>query len=212
MTVESTWKARTNPWLLDIPEQESLVEIKADPYQDTQDACDYLTAIEDVDDAAGVHLDIRGELIGVKRPMLQEDPENIFTMRRLGYTGDPDNSTGFSNSTGGDGTGGYITSLEGLNSVTEPGEQIADADYRRLIKAKAKTFFLKMTDANLFTFLLTFGARCAINDDTAHTVIIEPAEFDDLNGWERWYASTKGFKPAGISVDFNTRLTHKDSI
>ena len=67
MTVESTWKARTNPWLLDIPEQESLVEIKDDPYQDTQDACDYLTAIEDVDDAAGVHLDIRGELIGGRR-------------------------------------------------------------------------------------------------------------------------------------------------
>jgi hypothetical protein len=190
----------------------SMIEVLADPLQDQIDVCDFILAGDTLDNSAGEQLDFYGELIGVQRPMLQEDPENIFTLRRLGYTGDPDNSTGFYNETGGDGTGGYLTSLEGINSKTSPGSTIADADYRRLIRGKAKTLRKKMTVENLFTFLLRFGARCKIDDDTAHTVIIDPADLDDLNGWERWYASTKGFKPGGISVDFQTRLRHKEPI
>ena len=209
MSVVSDFKARTNPWLLQMEDVETLIEILSDPIQDTRDALAYLIAIENIDDAEGEQLDHRGGWIGVKRPMLEEDDDNVAIYFELGSTEDPDNSQGYEED---DGSGGYYADIRGLNSITNPGVQISDADYRRLIKAKAKTFFQKATIPNIFTFLLTFGARCLIHDDTARVLLYEAAEFDDLTDWERWYASTKGFKPGGISVDFMSRLTDKEYI
>lgn len=211
MTVESDWKARTFSFFREMPTMLELIECLADPIQDTQNVCAWILAQDTIDNTSGEMLDFMGELIGVKRPMLQEDEDNLCTIFKLGDTSDADNSQGLS-SVNDSSYGGYLASVHGLNSITNPGALITDADYRSLIKAKGKTFKRRMTHRNLYTFILTFGARVKINDDTNFRVVLDASEYDDLNSWERWYAMTKGFKPAGIAVNFTSRMYDKDSI
>lgn len=198
--VESTWQARLFHIFRQSPHILGLVEILSDPLQDTVDVCDYILNHLSIDTAEGEILDFLGELIGVTRPRAQEDPNNIFTMCSLGETDDLDGSTGFYNPD--DETGGYITSYYGIPDQSDASAMMSDVNFRFLIRQKAACYRKRMTLRNLFNYLIAFGARCAIDDDTSMTVKIDPTNFYDFDDWTKWYISNKGFKPAGISVGF----------
>ena len=190
------------------PNIESLLDILSPPFQDLSDALDFLDGSFDIDTAAGDQLNILGERIGVTRPKRQEDPENIFTLMRLGEANDPDNDRGFYDAT--DGTGGYMVAYDGLDSITNPGD-MSDDDYRAIIKQKASSYRQKMRRENLFNYLIEFGAQCQIDDDTTFEVNLDMFDGSDLSQWAKHYVETKGFKPAGIKVNiFTTR--HQASI
>jgi hypothetical protein len=180
--------------------------------QDTLDAIEYLNAMVDLDDYEGVHLDNWGELIGVKRPKAQELPENIFTLCDLGEANDPNNQRGFLDDTEAVLTGGYMVGPEGLESQTDPGADMSDADYRYLIRQKAAALRSRMTERNLFDYLIAFGTRCKIdNDSTVFTSDIDPQNYYDTNAWAKHYIETRGFAPSGLTVQFLDNLrTVKD--
>lgn len=206
INVETVWKARLFEQFKNSPHIVALIEILSDPLQDTVDVCDFILAHNSIDDAEGEQLDFLGELIGVTRPRAQEDPDNIFTMCSLGETGDSDNSQGFYDDTDSVITGGYMTSYEGIPDQSDPTAQMSDADFRYLIRQKAAAFRKKMTRRNLFNYLIAFGGRCKIDDDTGQTVTIDPTAYYQFDDWTKWYIENKGFKPAGISVDIQENL------
>jgi hypothetical protein len=214
--VDQTFLSRLFYWLRDSPNVIALKNIVSDVMQDTVDVSEFILSHNSIDYAEGEQLEILGELIGVPRPFLQEDEDNLFTLSRLGEWDDPDNSQGFEEIEdlgGGDYLylGGFLVTQRGLNSITHPGEKISDVDYRRLIRQKAASYRKKMTRYNLFNYLYTFGSRCTIDDETAMKVVISPVTYYDLNEWEKWYVMTRGFKPAGIQVIFSENLVDGDS-
>lgn len=142
---------------VDSPNVQNLAETLAGPMDDTFEAIQYYLDHTDIDDCEGVLLDFRGWLIGVRRPPLQES--NVFTLCNIDDV-DYDNRHGFYCSS--DGTGGYMTSSEGLVNVSDQTADMGDDEYRTLIKTKAAAFRKKATDANLFLHLLAFSARCEI--------------------------------------------------
>ncbi|MCP4539022.1 MAG: DUF2612 domain-containing protein [Chloroflexi bacterium] len=190
---------------------QAIKDIIADPIQDTDDVANYILDHRDVDSAEGEHLEFIGELLGVKRPKAQELPENIFTLRRIGEVSDPDK--GFEDDSDPTvTTGGYMTTLSGVESVTDPGADMPDADYRFLIKQKGTSYRQAMTDLNLYNYLIAFGARCTIDGSTSMTVIIDPFNSYDMDNWEKNYAVTRGFKPAGVAISFRDMVRHEGSI
>ena len=203
--LETTLKTRLFAQFRNSVNIQALIEILADPLQDTYDVLDFLLDHSSIDDADGVQLDTLGELIGVIRPKLQET--RLFTLCRKGEVQHPD--LGFSDD---ENPGGYLTTSQGLDSITNPGTTIPDADYRKLIRLKAESYRSKMTREVLFAYLITSGARCKIDDDTTFYVEIEPARYADLNQWTKNYITTRGFKPAGILVSFDGHLRDGDSI
>jgi hypothetical protein len=210
--VLSVLQSRITPKFRYSPIIQGLLEIIAAPIQDTIDAVEFILTHLSIDDAEGEQLDLVGGLIGVKRPLKQEDPENLFTLCREGEFDDPDNSTGFCDESDSVVTGGYLTTEEGLASITDPGATMPDADYRRLIRQRAASYRKKMTVENLFTYLLAFGARCAIDDDETYLTQIDPVRYYDLDEWEKWYVVNKGFSPAGLKVRFEEMLRNEESI
>ncbi|MCP4712593.1 MAG: DUF2612 domain-containing protein [Planctomycetes bacterium] len=204
--VEDTLKARLFSRFRNSPNIIGLIEILSDPLQDTVDACDFILANKSIDDSEGEQLDFIGELIGVYRPLQQEDPSNIFTMCSLGEADDLDGSTGFFDDTDTVEIGGYMTSYVGIPDQSDPTAEMEDAPFRILIKQKASSYRKKPTRLNLFNYLIAFGSRCKIDDDTAHTIVFDPVSYYDLNDLYKWYVENKGFKPAGISVDIEENL------
>jgi hypothetical protein len=166
---------------------------------------DFILDNSSIDDAEGEQLDFLGELIGVTRPKLQET--QLFTMVRKGEIQHPD--YGFKDD---ENPGGYLTTLLGLDSLAYPGNTISDADYRKLIRQKAESYRSKMTREILYLYLIASGARCKLDDETTLAVEIDMVRYADLNNWTREYIETRGFKPAGISVDFLDTSRHEDSI
>lgn len=218
-TVEETFKKRLFKLFKDSPNINALLEIHSIPIQDARDVYEFLIGETDedegvfsIDDGEGEQLEFVGELIGVKRPLAQEDPQNIFSLYRLGESGDPDNKTGFYDDTDSVDTGGYMTSTKGIPSITDPGSLMDDVEFRKMIRQKAASFRKKMTRENLFNYLIAFGARCLIDDETTHVCKIDPISYDDMNNFFKWYTVTKGFKPGGIRVEFEGRLRDKEPI
>lgn len=204
-------QARLLKWAKDSVNINALLTILADPIQDTRDVLEFLLGELADDDgvfviatAEGEQLDLMGELIGVKRPLKQELPENRFFLHALGSTADPDKSTWFYDS--GDETGGYLTSIAGISSFTEPGAQMENREYRKMILQRAQSFRSKATLTNLFNYMLAFGGRVTIDDDTTHRIVYDPDEYDDMDDFFRNYAVTKGFKPGGPNITFERQL------
>jgi hypothetical protein len=211
--VAATIKSRLFHIFKQMPTVIELVDILADPLQDSFDMCDYILDNTAIDDAEGHQLKLRGELIGVRKPLAQEDSDNIFTMCRLGETGDLDGSTGFYDDSDPDvPIGGYMVSEHGLTSRTDPDAEVTDAYFRILIRQKGMTFRQKMTHENLYNYLIYFGARCLLNEDVVLEVEMEPLDYHSLNEWEKGYIVKKGFKPAGVLVTFSGNLTHGAAI
>jgi hypothetical protein len=194
------------------PHTLKLLTVLADPIQDTRDALDFMLGSDSIDTAEGEQLEFLGSLIGVSRPPAQELDENIFTLCRLGETDDLDGSTGFFDDTDSVELGGYLTTLKGLPSITQPGTEMPDEEYRRLIRQKAAMLKSKMTVENLFNYLIAFGSKCKIDDDTRYICEIDPFTYYDLNEWFKYYVETKGFKPAAFTPRFADNLRHGDSI
>ncbi len=190
---------------------QAIKDMIADVIQDTDDVANYILNHRDVDSAEGVHLEIIGEILGVQRPKAQELPENIFTLRRVGETSDPDMGLE-DDSDPTVTTGGYMTTLSGVESQTDPDADMSVADYRSLIKQKGAAYRQAMTDLNLYNYLIAFGARCTIDGTTSMTVIIDPFNYYDLNNWQKNYAVTRGMKPAGVAISFRDMMRHESSI
>ena len=204
--VEDTWKNRLFHIFRNSPHIVALIEILSDPLQDSVDVCNFILAHRSIDDAEGEQLEFIGDLIGVTRPLAQEDPNNIFTLCSISETDDLDGSTGFFDDTDTVETGGYLTSYYGIPDQSDPTAQMSDADFRYFIRQKAASLRRKMTMANLFNYLIAFGGRCKIDDDTDMTVVVEPVSYYDFDDWTKWYIENKGFKPAGISVDLEENI------
>lgn len=142
----------------DSPNVQYFIEVLAGPMDDTWTAIQYYLDNTDIDDCTGELLDFRGWTIGVRRPPLQET--NVFTLTDADTMIDYDNKHGFYNSN--DGTGGYMTSEDGLANVADPSLTMADDDYRILIKTKAASFRKRATPENLYSYFLAYEARCDI--------------------------------------------------
>jgi len=210
-------QARLLKWAKDDPDIDALLTILADPIQDTRSALEFLLGTLADDDGAfiiatgsGEQLDFMGELIGVKRPLKQELPENRFFLHALGSTADPDKSTWFYDST--DETGGYLTFINGISSFTEPGAEMEDSEYRKMILQRAQSFRSKATLTNLFNYMIAFGGRVTIDDDTTHAIVYDLDEYDDMDNLFQWYAVNKGMKPGGINVSFERQLRDESPI
>lgn len=212
MTVVLTdLQARLLKWAKNSTNINALLTILADPIQDTRNVLEYLLGELADDDcvfviatAEGEQLDFMGELIGVRRPLKQELPENRFFWHDVGSTADPDKSTWWYDSA--DDTGGYWTGFDGISSFTELGAEMSNEEYRKMILQRAQSFRSLPTLTNLFNYMLAFGARVTIDDDTLFHIIYDPDEFDDMDDFFKNYAVTKGFKPAGIKVEFERQL------
>lgn len=181
----------------------ALIEQISVPMQDTFDVVEWIINNSAIDTAEGEQLDFIGELIGSPRPPLQET--NLFTLVAQGEFEDRDNCFGFRDDTDSDvTTGGYLPGVNGLVDQSDQDAQYSDEDYRVLILRKAASFRSKMTRLNLFNYVLGYGARVAIDDDTDHVVIMDPSDQDALTQFERWHILNRGFKPAGTRVEFET--------
>jgi hypothetical protein len=186
-----------------------MLEIFSDPQQDTLDVCEYILCNLNLDTDEDIFLDIIGTWLGVERPPCQED--RIFTLCRLGEVQDPWKS--FADTSDPDVTvGGYMGSLKGMQCQDDPEKKMSNDDYRKLISQKAISYRKKMTVENFFNYLLEFGYRCRIDDDTKFEAVADPSEYNDLGHWERWYIENKGFKPAGIKVRVEENLRNEDEI
>ena len=194
------------------PHTVKLLTVLADPIQDTRDAIDFILSADSIDDAEGEQLDIIAGWLGITRPPAQELPENLFTLCRLGEADDLDGSTGFFDDTDTVELGGYLTTTKGLLSQTAPGTNMSDAGLRRLIRQKAEVFYGKMTVENLFEYLIVFGSKCLIDDDTKYIVEMDPFNYYDLDEWFKYYVETRGFKPAVFTPRFRDNVRHGDSI
>jgi hypothetical protein len=108
--------------------------------------------------------------------------------------------------------GGYIGDIVGLKNQNDLEAEASDEYFRYLIRQKAKSFKTRMSRENLFDYLIAFGARCKIDDDTTLFVEIDPIRWQDLDHWTKNYILTKGFKPAGIKIRFAGNTRDGDSI
>ncbi len=210
MTISADFTDRVFKQYKDSPHIVALFEIIADPMQDLSDVADYILAHLSIDDSEGLALDMLGELIGVTRPPMQEP--NIFTLRRAGEVVDLDNDTGFGCDDDAIETGGYLGTCQGLALVSDPDAEMADEDFRFLLRQKALSFRSKFTRLNIYNYLLAFGSRCVIDDDTVLDVEYDPVSYYDLGAWEKFYVLSKGFKPGGVGTDFRDMMRHGDSI
>jgi len=211
MTISTDFKDRVFKEFKDSPPIVALFEIIADPMQDLSDVVDYILAHLSIDDSEGLALDMLGEIIGVARPPMQEP--NIFTLRRPGEVVDLDNDTGF----GCDddpalSTGGYLGTCAGLALVSDPDAEMSDEDFRFLLRQKAASFRSKFTHENIYLYLIAFGSRCVIDDDTVLDVEYDPVDYYALGAWEKFYILSRGFKPGGVGTDFRDMMRHGDSI
>lgn len=172
-----------------------ILEILADPAQDTRDVEDWFLANLSIDGGEGVFLDFFGEVIGVLRPPLQE-PDVLWLCEDWEIADDPDNHYGLA--TDALTEGGYLTGDAGVPHKTTPGGT-GDATYRAFLRSKAATFRQVATREVLFSYLLFFGCRWKIIEGT-RTVELEPSDYNAINYYVRHYIENQGFRPAGIHV------------
>jgi len=193
------------------PNINRLLNTIAVPLQDTVDVCDFLLDRKTIDEMIGFELDFVGSKIGVVRPNEQEPQEHLFTLVDEGECYDPNWETGFGDET--DPTvGGYFADESGLPLVANEDQKMNDADYRKLLKQKAASFRKRATRETLFDYLIAFGARCLIDDDTGQDIVFDPIDYYALTDFDKWYAINKGFKPATISTSFRGNMRNGDSI
>lgn len=194
----------------DDPHTISLLTVIADPIQDTLDAMSFIEGASSIDSAEGEQLDQLASRIGLSRPPAQE--ADIFTLKGLGESDDLDGSQSLEDDTDTITTGGYLTSLSGLESVSDPGSEMSDANFRYLIRQRASVIRSKMTRTNLFLYLVAFGGRAKIDDDTKFIAEIDPFTYYDFDEWEKWYIVNKGFAPAALTVQFRDNMRDEASI
>lgn len=208
--VEATFKERLGSQWRTSPHIQAIVEILSDPMQDSLSVMEYILAHLSIDTAEGELLDFLGELVGVVRPPLQET--RIFTLGSLGDADDPDNDHGFLDDTDTVETGGFLGSVKGLADQDDPDAKITDANFRYLIRQKAASYRKKMMRETLFLYLIAFGGRCKIDDDTTLTVVIDPVTYHDFDHWTQYYIPTRGYNPGGIKVRIRDNMRDGDSI
>lgn len=206
MTVLQDIEDRLVHFLRESPNIVKLIGCLADPFQDTQDVIEWILDHLSIDTAEGELLDFLGEMIGVGRPPRQETA--LFELCNLGdCPDDPDNEHGFENDDDATvTTGGYFASIFGTPYQADPTAQMSDADFRYFIRQKAATLRTKATHENLFAYILAFGDRCQVTSPAVRQVTITQYNYNHLSDWARNYIHTRGFKPAGISIQIAENL------
>lgn len=184
-----------------------LLEILADPEQDTRDVEDWFLANLSIDDGEGVFLDFFGELIGVLRPPLQE-PDVFSLCGEWELADDPDNHYGLATDSLTE--GGYLTGDDGVERKTAPGGT-DDPTYRGFLRSKAATFRQVATREVLFGYLIFFGCRWKIEEGTL-TAEFEPYDYKLINYYVRNYIEERGFRPAGIRVVVKRQTTPSSEV
>ena len=135
----------------------SLLEALYNRFADSDAIMDDLASMRDLDTATGVWLDILGEIIGIPRPVKDEDPANIFTVRNPAWFNDPNKGV----FDGGALTGGYLQSATGLGVPT--GDLMEDEPYRDLIRAKAAANNAIGTFVDIYNMILNaFGVDATV--------------------------------------------------
>lgn len=208
MTVVQDLKDRLYSFLQNSVNINKVIETIATAPQDTTDVMDYILAQDSLDNTEGDGLDFMGSLIGSTRPRAQE--AKIFTLRREGEVDADAHLFGFHDLT--DDTGGFLTTEEGLEDQGDPEALMPDDDYRKLIKQRSATLNRRATHEQMFSYLIEFGARCIVDDDTDWKLVIRQVTWSDFNNWQRNYVETRGFKPSRVSVEIEENLVHEESI
>lgn len=210
--VYNTMKSRLFDFLRFSPNILKRLTVFAKSFQDTRDAIDYWLA-QWTTTPAGFFQDLQGQIIGVKRPRAQHDYENIFTLCADGDTDDLDDSTGFEDTT--DATvilGGYLTGEDGLEDLTDLDSEATDTYMQFLIDQKAAAYRKQPTRERLWSYLLAFGSRCRIYDDTTFLIEYDPVVYYDLDEWQKNYCVTRGYKPACRTIRFKEKYRNEDPI
>jgi len=188
---------------------QDIMEIIADPMQDTVDALCWMDERDGFNEWIGFELDWAGSILGIPRPLAQVPLDHLFTIIDEGEEGDE--RTGFADEND-PVIGGNLADENGLPSIDEPGSLMDDEGYRRLLKQKAAALRKRMLRQTLFEYLLAFGSQCLIDDDTPKVVEMDPINYYDLSHWEKWYVLNKGFKPAATKTLFRGNIRNGDQI
>lgn len=180
----------------DSPNILGVLEILADPIQDTDDALDWLLEHLSIDGAEGELLDLIASWIGVTRPPIQEvDVFRLFRDEEI--ADDIDNHHGLAPDALS--SGGYLSADDGCLSESASGSYVDDATFRKYIRAKAATFRKKATPEVMSTYILSFGIRSQFHESDLECEI-EPYSYDDMSLFLENYIETRGFRPAGIKI------------
>ena len=158
--------------------------------QDSRDILTYLENNIKFEDAEGVWLDLWGKLFGVPRLYVSYEPYNIFTFLAEDEYDPGDTNQGFLSSSGLNG-GVWEQSTGGGDGT---GDQIDDAEYRRLIKAKMSSIGKGSSIPDIWQFILdTYGvdsfitilSRRYCSYDIAPDNYITNGSFKtDLSNWD----------------------------
>ena len=190
----------------DSPNILGVLEILADPIQDTDDAIDWLLSHLSIDGAEGELLDFMASWIGVTRPPAQE--EDIFILfRDEEVADDPENHHGLAPDDLS--SGGYLSADDGCLSKSDPGAYVDDATLRTFIRAKSATFREIATPEIIYNYILQFGIRVKLIEDILECQI-EPSKYEEISLLVKYYIENKGFRPAGIQT-FVKRQEASDS-
>jgi len=177
---------------------EKLFEIALKPFEEIKDAIDYIKANLNIDDAEDVWLDIIGVHLGLERPIKEQDPNTMFTLKEEGEADDPDKGFYLA---GPPETGGYMNTEEGLDNVLDPTLKETDTNYRRLLKAKAAALTATGTIRDLYIYLLDgFQCRSEIREGDCEAVV---TPYHWLSQRERYHTQKYGPRVAGVRVVFD---------
>lgn len=163
--------------------------------EDSNDILDDLLSSRDIDTATGVWLDILGDIVGVERPYKELSADYIFTFKE--NPADPDDPDKAFYDSGPPVTGGYYQSYEGLRDPA--GGLITDAEYRKLVKAKAIGNHVGGTIEDITRFILDgYSVSSHVTEDIPGEIEIELVSA--LSQGERRAVERNAPRAAGVNL------------
>lgn len=175
------------------------LEILIEPFEDLQLCIEGLRDGTSIVDAAGVWLDVIGDLVGLPRPHREQPYGTIFAFKAL-ETDVDDPYKGFYDSGGP--TGGYFQTTIGTPYIADPTENIDDEDYRRQLKAKGLANQTSGTVQDIYNYLVSGYQQEDPTITTEVGAVLVTVENDQiLTQGERYVISERGPVAAGIGIN-----------
>jgi hypothetical protein len=147
--------------------------------------------------AAGVWLDVIGDIIGLERPHREQPTATIFACKPTEADVD-DPYKAFDNA----GTGGYFQTRKGLEYLADPTEKKTDSEYRKMIQAKIQANIADGTVPDIYNYLVT--GRELDGDLTIDTVVgradVSIVPSDVFTQLERYLLDLIGPHSAGTEI------------
>ncbi len=176
----------------DGPNWQALLTAVAARFEDTDIVLEGLLLYRTIETAEGVWLDQVGEIVGFVRPAEEVPDSNVFTLKSVGDSDDP--NKGFSSLSALD--GGVLTSLNGLPTETPASDDI----YRDYLKAKVKATYSKSTIPAIYEFIkFVFSIESEIRSPDIGYVTVELATA--LTGAQRRIIERLAPVSAGVSLE-----------